>query len=396
MNKRFFWAGPLILLAVCGHAAFQVPGYELVYSYPVETSLAEPDMRPAREVWPQMLDAARTSIDLNQFYVSPAPGEALDATLAALARAGRRGVHIRVILEKKFAPQSREGLERLRKMPNLEVRMLDWAQVAGAGIVHAKYFVVDSARAFVGSQNFDWRSLQHIHEMGLAVADGPVVRQIQIVFDHDWKLAGSTGPFTPDHVENPRPDRSRRAYLVASPWRFDPPGVGDSESELIRLIGEAQAEVVVQVFKYEPLTFVKPQRLYPIIDNALRDAAVRGVRVKLLVSDWSADAAALPHLRSLAALPNIEVRVITIPPARGGPIPYARLAHSKYMVVDGRTLWLGTSNWMGGYLDDSRNLEVVLKDQAMAGRAASVHKRLWDSSYAVALDTTCISSPYTK
>ena len=371
--------------AAVAQAAFVVPGYELVYSYPVETSLEEPDLRQATDVWPEMFDRAQKSIDINEFYVAPSSGEPLEATLSALDRAGRRGVNIRVILEEEFKRNSIEGIARLKTIPNLELRMIEWSRVQGSGIVHAKYFIVDSTRAFVGSQNFDWRSLKHIHEMGLAIDDGPVVRQVQAVFDHDWEIAGATVPAVPDNVERPLPDRARRAYLVASPWRFDPPGVGDSESELARLIGEAEGEIAVQIFKYEPLTFSLPQRFYPVIDNALRGAAVRGVKIKLLVSHWSIKGPALRHLQSLAALPNVKVRVITIPDANEGRILFARVAHSKYMVVDGRTLWLGTSNWMGGYLDDSRNLEVVVKDEALAARAALVHKHLWDSSYTLPL-----------
>ena len=58
-----------ILLAPAARAEFKVPGYELVYSYPVETTLEEPDLRQAKDVWPEMFDAARNTIDVNEFYV---------------------------------------------------------------------------------------------------------------------------------------------------------------------------------------------------------------------------------------------------------------------------------------------------------------------------------------
>src|SRR6267142_2388227 len=47
-----------ILFVSQANAAFNVPGYELVYSYPVETTLNEPDLREASVVWPEMFDAA--------------------------------------------------------------------------------------------------------------------------------------------------------------------------------------------------------------------------------------------------------------------------------------------------------------------------------------------------
>jgi hypothetical protein len=57
--------------------------------------------------------------------------------------------------------------------------------------------------------------------------------------------------------------------------------------------------------------------------------------------------------------------------------------HAKYMVVDRALLWLGTSNWTGGYLDRSRNVELVLKDRGLVEKLLAVHGQLWDSSYGV-------------
>ena len=378
----------LALLATSARAEFSVPGFELVYSYPVETTLAEPDLRLAQDVWPAMFDAAKKTIDIEQFYVTPSTGEPLEQSLQALERAAKRGVKIRVLLEKKFEKNSLDGIARLKTIPGLELRILEWSKIDGDGIIHAKFFVVDSTQAYVGSQNFDWRALKHIHEGGLRISDGPIVAGVQRVFEHDWKEADTKvyelgfKPEPPPAPATKDADRSGRAYLVASPWRQNPAGIGDSESELVRLIGEAKAELDIQLLDYNPTTYARPKRFYPPIDNALRDAAVRGVKVKLLVSHWNTDEQSVVHLKSLSLIPGIEVRVITVPEAKEGRIPFSRTAHSKYMVADGKTAWIGTSNWAGGYLDTSRNLEVVVKDEALAARAAKMHAHLWGSPYA--------------
>ena len=44
--------------------------------------------------------------------------------------------------------------------------MIDIGTVAG-GVQHAKFFIVDGEEVFLGSQNFDWRALKHIHELGV-------------------------------------------------------------------------------------------------------------------------------------------------------------------------------------------------------------------------------------
>ena len=383
------------VLALCwaaaqARAAFTVPGFELVYSYPVETSLQRPELRTAAEVWPELIDSARKTIELAEFYVavSTQAAEPIDAVIAALQRSGERGVRIRFLVEKK-GPSSPEGLDRLRAIPNLELRIIEFAKVQAGGIIHAKYMVVDAKTAYVGSQNFDWRSLKHIHELGLLASEPGIVKGARAIFEADWKaqaLAAAGKPVPPLSKAPNKPALDQRAYLVASPWAYDPPGVGDSQSELARLIGTAQSEVAVTLLDYSPLTFGKPRRFYPVIDNALRDAAVRGVKVKLLVSHWNTDKPAVDHLKSLSLIPGVEVRIITIPEAKEGAIPFSRTVHSKFMVVDAKTLWVGTSNWAGGYLDNSRNLEIVVKDEALAKEAADIHGQLWTSPYTAALE----------
>jgi len=382
----------VVLAARTSDAATKNSDFELVYSYPVETTLAEPDLRRAHEVWPKMIDAAKKTIDLEQFYiVNSTSGLYLQPTIDALERATKRGVRVRFLMEKKFFkidPNSLPSFERIKAIPGVEARALEWSDVNGQGIIHAKYLVVDGKAAFIGSQNFDWRSLEHIHELGIRTDDARIAQQAQAVFDHDWAISLSTTVVASDQTQRPAADRNPSAYLVASPWRLNPKGVGDSESELARLIDEAKIDVEIQLLDYNAQTRSKPTRYYGAIDAALRDAALRGVKVKLLVSNWETDSHDLPHARSLAMLPNVEVRVITIPDPKSRPahVPFTRTCHSKYMIVDGKTLWLGTSNWAGGYMDHSRNVEIVIKDEALAARSAAILKHLWDSVYAAPLE----------
>ena len=47
------------------------------------------------------------------------------------------------------------------------------------------------------------------------------------------------------------------------------------------------------------------------------------------------------------------------------------------MVVDGSTLWLGTSNWEEDYFEASRNVEVILHQPELVSQAGEVFGRLW-------------------
>jgi len=172
--------------------------------------------------------------------------------------------------------------------------------------------------------------------------------------------------------------------LVASPPFLTPKTLRPASEALVELIGQAKTSVRVQLLTYSPLA--GQGRYWPALDNALRAAAVRGVKVRLLVSDWVLGGRALPHLKALALIPNLEVRVASIPEAKEGHIPYSRTAHSKYLVVDEAQLALGTSNWEESYFTESRNLELIFRDASLAAQAARIHDRLWSSRYSYPLE----------
>ncbi len=289
-------------------------------------------------------------------------------------------------------------IARLKAIPNLDLRIIDFNKLTGNGILHAKYLVVDRATAYVGSQNFDWRSFEHIHETGLRITEPRIVGQVQAVFDQDWRAQAlaTQGMEVPALNQQPvAADYRQDAFLLASPNRYNPAGVGDSETGLPALLATAQSEVRIQLLDYAPLSYgpkgTRPY--YAVIDNAVRSAANRGVKIKLMVSNWNLEEPEQVYLKSLALLPNVEVRVVTLPVASSGFIPFARVIHSKTMVIDNKLAWVGTSNWTGGYMDLSRNLEVVMRNEKMAQRLAALHEQTWSSAYTQPLD---INKAYAK
>ncbi|MGO2466681.1 MAG: phospholipase D-like domain-containing protein, partial [Serratia proteamaculans] len=357
------WGSCLLMLSQSATARFDIPGYELVYTAPVETALQADDLRNTAEVWQQMFDAAKTRIDLGQFYVANQQGSLLDGVLQHLKAAGERGVKIRFLMEEKgIRISTPETLEQLKAIPNLELRIIPYQRLSG-GILHAKYLLVDGEQAFVGSQNFDWRALAHIHETGLRISDAGVVGQIQAIFEQDWQaqaLLVADKP-VPQLPYQPKAETPQGNYLVASPRAYNPAGVIDSQVELPRLLASAKQRVRVQVMDYAPLSYgpEHSRPYYAVIDNALRSAAARGVKIELMVANWNTKKPDIAWLKSLAVVPNVQIKIVTVPPASSGFIPFARVIHSKMMIIDGETAWIGTSNWTGGYLDNSRNLELV-------------------------------------
>ena len=75
--------------------------------------------------------------------------------------------------------------DSLGKLANFSVRTIDYHRIAG-GVQHAKFMVVDDREAWLGSQNLDWRSLSHIHELGARVRLEAVAKTFADVFETDW------------------------------------------------------------------------------------------------------------------------------------------------------------------------------------------------------------------
>jgi len=372
---------------------------QLVETRPVEYAIGNPDLPEALPTWLEVFRGAKRTIDLEQFYLSTWPGEPMDDVLAELGRAAKRGVKIRLILDARMYrtyPRTADSLGRAR---NWQVRLVDFGRITG-GIQHAKFFLVDGETAFEGSQNFDWRALKHIHELGVLVRDRRVAHDFQQVFDMDWEASTPVG-HKPDSTRTVflPPDRKPALplpYRIAqapgdtlelwpswTPAKFVPDTSMWDLRRIVSLIDGARDEVVVQVLQYSPES--RGERMNDI-DDALRHAAQRGVRVKMIVSDWEMGGRGLAYLQELARVPGVEVKLSTVPEWSGGYIPFARVEHCKYMVVDTLTTWVGTDNWEPGYFTGTRNLAVTVKHRAFAEQARTIFTNSWNAPGAAVLD----------
>ncbi len=355
---------------------------------PLETGLDHADIRDAKDVWPEMIARARTSLDIAEFYASEADdqhlGESrLTPVIRAVCDAADRGVRVRFLADAKLAKQYAKTLEQLSAC-KVTVCILDldaWTK----GILHAKYFVIDGRESFVGSQNFDWRSLAHVQEIGARVEGTEIAAALTDIFDLDFALAGPGGAPSDMYLHKKSATNVPLAEggtisLVASPPGLLPDEAASDLPRLVTLLDGAKTEVSVQTLTYgtKLLHGKTPGAPFNVLDDALRRAAGRGVHVRLLVSHWALrNEDGRAALRALSAVPNVEVRVITIPEASTGEIPFARVAHAKTLVVDARASWVGTSNWEGDYFLSSRNVALVVESPAFTASLARVFEDAW-------------------
>lgn len=353
---------------------------EVVQSVPVETTLAVPGLRMAQEVWLEMIQAARTQIDFEQFYVSDQAGQELAPVLDAIVQASQRGVHIRFIVDAGFYKTYPDSVNRLSTQAGIETKTVDFSNLGG--IQHAKYFVIDGQQVFEGSQNFDWRALNQIHEIGFRINDTRVASDLESVFQTDWTAGVSIGTPTstagPETIPAGLPTDSS-LQTVASPDVSNPSGVPATLKALTDLMGSAKSSIRIQVMEYTTSVYGSSSH-WTALDDVVRQAAARGVQVQLMV-DISDLKKAKADLQGLAKLKNVQVRLVTIPPWSGGAIPYARLIHSKYLIVDGAVSWVGSENWSEGYFTNTRNAGVISRSTDIASTLGQVFNLVWTSSY---------------
>ena len=364
-------------LCACAHAAPQPASsaLELVETAPSETTLDHAEMREAWQVWPEMIAHATARIDLAEFYASDEPPSRLTPVIAALEQAAARGVRVRWLAEAGFVKTYPEVLQAL-SVHGVEVRIFEVKKVMG-GVLHAKYFVVDGREAYLGSQNFDWRSLQHILELGVRFRQPDAVRALEDIYALDWALAAGAPPPRPSSAyEFPQQTSDgAEVTLLASPRGFLPDEKLWDLPALVELVDSARRSVRVQLLTYAEV---------PQLQAALVRAAGRGVAVELLVSDWELRPRTLRELRALD--PRIAVRIFTVPRAKAGFIPFARVSHAKYCVVDASRGWVGTSNWEPDYFFKSRNVGLLIDGGQIPAQLEAFFTGNWNSQYAAPFD----------
>lgn len=384
----------VLSLGVFGSCVSVGPGtVTLVETTPASTVLGSPEIPETHMVWKEMIEGARESVDLCHFYLHSQEGDLLTPIIHAIEDAAARGVRVRFLAGQKFQTTYPELIERFAEDPHVEMEV--WNMIALTdGVQHSKYMVVDGDDTYLGSANFDWRSLEHIQELGLRIQSEAFARALLDVFDHDWALARGEEPPVPqsqvqdltlDCIMNPAQVRGNHDRWVTVSPAFSPTGLLPAESswdlpKMQAMIDGAKETLYLQVLTLDLVG--RDGEHFEELEDALIRAAARGVRVRILVADWCDRKGVIEGLKDLAALEGVGLRLVSIPEHSGGYIPFARVIHAKYMVVDHEHSWLGTSNWERGYFFKSRNVGVIMTGDGMADRLEHFFRTTWFSSYA--------------
>ncbi len=374
--------------------------FQIVESVPAETILEESKLPRATDVWIDMIKSARKTIDMETFYIANEKNEPLEKVIAEIISAANRGVIVRIMIDEKFFERYPESTKEFDSIKNITLKKIPFGKIAG-GVMHAKYFVVDGIDLFLGSQNFDYRALKHIHEIGVRVKNKDLASMFLRIFETDWTLCDGYSTdnkkeliavtndiiYTSKNMLSISDDvyGSVKLYPAFSPNKLVNKGFAKEEAELIKFIKNAKDHLFINYYSYSTKGTNKKTQ-YLKIDNEIRKAAGRGVEVKIVFSDWAIKKDAIEQIKDLSQVKGIEIKFSTIPQHSSGFIPYSRVQHCKVIIADDDMSWISTSNLERDYFFESRNATLIIESEKVNEELEKVFMRVWNSNYVDKVD----------
>lgn len=251
--------------------------------------------------------------------------------MAALASAEARGVTCRVLIDAMGSITSSRKVEHRLKKSGIEVhRILPLMRRGRSSRIdlrnHRKIAVVDGRIGYTGSQNMIEAKINaHLsHRELMARVKGPVVSELQAIFLSDWYLE------TEEELEDDKlfsfQDHAGdiTAQVLPSGPDFQAGGV---DLFFTKIINDARDEVVI-ITPY----FIPNDALLA----AMRTAAMRGIKVKLIVSKKSDSLLVKLAQRSYyETLLNAGVSIC---------LYQNDFLHAKHMRIDRDVVVIGSSN----------------------------------------------------
>jgi phosphatidylserine/phosphatidylglycerophosphate/cardiolipin synthase-like enzyme len=275
--------------------------------------LATPDPDGHRE-FIDGIQSAKSAIRMTMFHLND------PKAIQALIDAGKRGVDVRVILDrastkKKEYQQSFDLLEK----GGVAVRKSS----AGFSISHQKSLVVDGRFALITAINLT-QNADRTRDFGVETSDADIIAEILRVFETDWQNAQTGTAATPE-LKSPN--------LVWSPV--------NSRGRLVALIDSAQHDLIGTVENLGD----------PEIHDALARAAKRGVKARMIVPLCDKNKNPLYDFPFVSALNHagMTVRMMPYPASPETPYMHSKMLLSAQSIFrpirrDGLVSWESCSN----------------------------------------------------
>lgn len=293
---------------------------------------------PTLEKIASWISEAKHSVDIAMYSMDTSERSPIIKMLhspAVQERIQNKTLQIRLIFEGYGT-----ALENAERMAALESLGIDVRFLGKSVKMHHKFAVIDAGGSFgrviTGSANWSLSSYRNYNENILFMDnENEATFRFHQEFSRLWAAAKEYGVSTSYNpvIVDPQEQDHIEVYFN-SPRRIGPKGEEESHltSQVVRLIQSSQSEIAVATTRI---------RITAILD-AVKEAAARGVRVKILISQD--DFADLDKRADwLYGNPLIEVRV-KFYSLRISDYMYFQM-HNKFMISDQNTVLTGSFNW---------------------------------------------------
>jgi cardiolipin synthase A/B len=317
---------------------------------PVEVGDRYEVLRNGDGTFAPMLEAIRRAtarISFESFIYED--GEIGDPFTRELAAAARRGVTVRIVLDRLGGELSRKSQEALTDAGVAIVwfnPLRPWTIEETNYRTHRKVLVVDGHIAFTGGIGLadHWlghaQDPEHWRDTHFSVV-GPSVRALEAAFWENWLEAGGRSAPALDPEQPPQGTGARSVVIWSNPTG------GVSNVKLMYLLSIASARSQIDI-----------QSPYFVLDESTRwtldDARRRGVRVRILTDGEITDAKPVKYAsrQGYQRLLDAGYEIYEYEPT---------MMHVKAMIVDGLWSVIGSANF------DNRSFE--LNDEVTIGVA---------------------------
>ncbi len=329
------------------------------------------------EFYPAMLDAIRNatrSVNMECYIFQP--GRIADQFIDALSDRARRGLNVTIVVDAigSFNLWGRPA-QRLRKAGcRIEsYQRLRWYSLARFNNrTHRELLLIDGRVAFAGGAGVaDWWA----HPKGsrppwrdtMARFEGPIVAALQGVAAENWLECCGEILTGPEYFPNLDPAGDTTAFVI----RSSPADRATASRVAFQLLMEgADQEVCIST------PYFLPDRA---LRRALKEIARRGVSVHVIVPGSRTDQrwVRLASRRMWGELLQAGVRLYEY---------RATMTHAKVLVIDGLWAVLGTTNIDNRSFEHNDEINVGLRDAAVAARLLEDYQRDLHVSEEITLD----------
>jgi cardiolipin synthase len=324
-----------------------------------------------------MLDAIRSatrSVNMECYIFQP--GRIADQFIDALSDRARRGLNVTIVVDAigSFNLWGRPA-RRLRQAGcRIEsYQRLRWYSLARFNNrTHRELLVIDGRTAFAGGAGVaDWwmypKGKRPAWRDTMAKFEGPIVAALQGVAAENWLECCGEILTGPEYFPNLDPAGDTTAFVI----RSSPSDRATASRVAFQLLMEgADHEVRIST------PYFLPDRA---LRRALKDIAQRGVSVSVIVPGRNTDQrwVRLASRRMWGQLLQAGVRIYEY---------RATMTHAKVLVIDGLWAVLGTTNIDNRSFEHNDEINVGLRDAAVAARLLEDYERDLGASREITLD----------